>query len=87
MRPKLVTSVRDVDFDLELNDNFITVRDKSAPNGSSVMITIYNTCWIIPAEVPSVVSEIPSNPIRTPKKTAKKDPVVRVELPTADRFY
>lgn len=78
MRPKLVTSVRDTDFDLELKDNFITVRDKSAPNGTSVMITIFNTCWIIPAEVPSVSSEVPSSPVGTTKKTPKKDSMARV---------
>lgn len=78
IRPKLVTSVRDVDFDLELHDNFITVRDKTAPNGTSVMITLFNTCWIIPAEVPSVHSEIQSSPVGTPKKTRKQDPLVKL---------
>lgn len=78
MRPKLVTSVRDVDFDLELKDNFITVRDKTAPNGTSVMITLFNTCWIIPAEVPSVNSEIPSSPVGVTKKTRKQDSVVKL---------
>lgn len=84
IRPKLVTSVRDTEFDLELQDNFIIVRDKSTPNGTSVMVTIYNTCWIIPAEVPNVISEVPSSPNGTPKKTIKKDPMVRVKLPTTN---
>ena len=84
IRPKLVTSVRDTEFELELQDNFIIVRDKSTPNGTSVMVTIYNTCWIIPAEVPSVSSEVQSGPVGTPKKAVKKDAVARVQLPTAN---
>jgi hypothetical protein len=48
------------------------------------MVTIYNTCWIIPAEVPSVISEVPSSPVGTPKKAVKKDPMVRVKLPTTN---
>jgi len=83
-RAKLVTSVRDTEFDLELDGNFIKVTDKSRAGSVSVMITIFNTCWIIPAEVPSVSSEVPSSPVGTPKKAVKKDAVARVQLPTAN---
>lgn len=83
-RPALVTTVRDDNYEIEVQGPLIRVTHKRAKVDHTIYVTVYNTCWMIPQGEHNEPSASQVNTEGTIKTKSKPRTVVVKQLPTAD---